>query len=273
MDYNIHSIHGYIQTTYLVEYKSGMLLLDAGSRADVNVIADYIKYELRRPMDDLKLIVVTHMHPDHAGGANLLRKRTGAKIAANPMANKWYRGLVGFIRHKVDLLLTWYVAKKLGKPLKNINYSRSLKIDVPLRDGIALPGFSDWTCLFCPGHTDCDMTIYNTQTSMAYVADNIIKSKGKYYRPYPLHKPKEYQLSLKRYLNLKVKTFLLAHGGVMKIDKGDINALIFRTPKTPRKHRNSLFHILGATLKRKKGSSQKEPVKVDVDINVDVDDL
>ena len=272
MEYNIHSIPGYIQTTYLIEYKEGMLLLDSGSRADVDVILDYVKYVLKRPLDDLKLIVVTHMHPDHAGGAKELSKRTGALIAANPKINNWYRGLMGILRHKVDLLLTWYVAKKLGRSFKKINYSRKLKIDVPLRDGTSLPGFSDWSSLFCPGHTDCDLTVYNRETSMAYVADNIIKSKGKYYRPYPLHKPHEYQLSLKRYLNLKVKTYLLAHGGALSIDKGDINALIYRTPKTPRKHRNSLFHILGATLKRKRPTKKSEP-KIDVDIDVDIDEL
>ena len=34
------------------------------------------------PEKPLKRVMVTHMHPDHAGGAHKLRKLTGAKIAA-----------------------------------------------------------------------------------------------------------------------------------------------------------------------------------------------
>jgi len=266
MDFNIHSIHGYIQTTYLVEYKRGLLLFDSGTKADVDVILDYIKYTLKRPLDDLRLIVLTHMHPDHAGGANEIRRRTGAKIAAHPKINKWYRGLIGFFRHKVDLFLTLFVAKKLNKRLKNVSFKRRVKIDHLLKEGSSLPGFSDWSSLFCPGHTDSDLTLFNAKNSIAYIADNIIKTKRKYHRPYPLHQPKEYQLSLKRYLNLNIKTYLLAHGGVLKIDKGDINALIFRTPKTARKHRNSLLNILKATVKRKRPTKNSEP---DLDINID----
>ena len=271
MDYNIHGIKGYIQTTYLVEHKNGLVLFDTGTRSDVNVILDYIKLVLVRPLDDLKLIVVTHMHPDHAGGALEISERTGAPIAAHPMINKWYRGFIGLLRHKVDLLLTWYVAKKMKQPFKNINHSRKVKIDIPLKDGSNLPGFPDWSAIYCPGHTNCDLTIYNSKTSMAYVADNIIKSKSKFHSPYPLHLPEEYKLSLKRYLNLNIKTYLLAHGGVLKIDRGDINKLISTSPKTPRKHRNSLFNILKATLFKKTHSKQSGPK--DIDINIDVDDM
>ena len=91
-------------------------MLDGCSRADVDTVCNYITQTLGRPLADLKLIVVTHMHPDHAGGAIKLRVRTGAQVACHPKAINWYKGLAGRTAHGIDLLLTWWVASRIGKP-------------------------------------------------------------------------------------------------------------------------------------------------------------
>ena len=62
----IHTLSGYIQHIYLAEHEHGLLLLDGCSRADVETVSQFITETLHRPLSDLKLIVVTHMHPDHA---------------------------------------------------------------------------------------------------------------------------------------------------------------------------------------------------------------
>ena len=90
----IHTLKGYIQHIYLAEDSKGLLLLDGCSRADVDTVCNYITQTLGRPLADLKLIVVTHMHPDHAGGAIKLRVRTGAQVACHPKAINWYKGLL-----------------------------------------------------------------------------------------------------------------------------------------------------------------------------------
>ena len=69
----IVAIEGYIQTTYLAVYPDKLLLLDTGCHCDVDSILDYITNTLQRPISQLKTAVVTHMHPDHAGGAELLK--------------------------------------------------------------------------------------------------------------------------------------------------------------------------------------------------------
>lgn len=75
----LHRIQGYIQTMYLAEYPDKLMLLDGASRADIPHLEDFIEHQLHRPFSDLKLVVVTHMHPDHAGGAHRLRDLTGCK--------------------------------------------------------------------------------------------------------------------------------------------------------------------------------------------------
>ena len=57
-------LDGYIQNTYLAIYPDKLLLLDGCCRADVPMVLDYIKNTLHRPITDLKVVVVTHMHPD-----------------------------------------------------------------------------------------------------------------------------------------------------------------------------------------------------------------
>ncbi|MBR9875872.1 MAG: hypothetical protein GYB23_16535 [Vibrionaceae bacterium] len=49
---------------YLAEYADKLMLLDGASRADIPHLKDFIEYQLKRPFTDLKLVVVTHMHPN-----------------------------------------------------------------------------------------------------------------------------------------------------------------------------------------------------------------
>ena len=112
---HIHTLEGYIQNIYLVEYPDKLMLLDGCCRADVDTVFDYITEQLKRPVTDLKLIVVTHMHPDHAGGAHALRKLSGGKIATSNAPGQWYRGIDGFLMHLTDIALAWWVAGRLNK--------------------------------------------------------------------------------------------------------------------------------------------------------------
>ena len=55
------------------------------------------------------------MHPDHAGGAELLKtKDWGAEIVTVAHYKPWYNGVTGNVGHIHDLLLTYYVANRLG---------------------------------------------------------------------------------------------------------------------------------------------------------------
>ena len=90
-NFTIHSIDGYIETLYLVVYSDKLLLLDGGCRCDADDVVDYIR-RLGRRMEELKLIVVTHPHPDHSGAAPHLHRLYGTAIAAIPTINEWYSG-------------------------------------------------------------------------------------------------------------------------------------------------------------------------------------
>lgn len=230
----IVGIKGYIQTTYLAVYPDKLLLIDSGCRSDVEVILSYITNTLNRPITQLKVVVVSHMHPDHAGGAELLRKKTGCQIVTSESAQSWYAGLKGRRQHLIDLGLTYYVANRRGKPLMNQWYHPVLKADYKLSDGEKLPHFEDWTVFDTPGHTHCDISLWHQQTNQAYIGDLVLKIKDKLVSPLVINYPEQYKASLKKVDELALNQLILAHGGKVKVNHQDFEALIDKAPDEPR---------------------------------------
>ena len=119
-------LEGYIQSSYLAVYPDKIMLLDGCCRADVPMVLSYIKTTLKRPITDLKVVVVTHMHPDHAGGARKFRQKTGCLIVSADKEGQWYGGIAGRAMHFVDMNLAYYVARRQGRSFKKpILFSKS----------------------------------------------------------------------------------------------------------------------------------------------------
>jgi glyoxylase-like metal-dependent hydrolase (beta-lactamase superfamily II) len=235
----IHTLPGYIQHIYLAEDSEGLLLLDGCSRADVDKVCFYITSTLGRPLSDLKLIVVTHMHPDHAGGAMRMRERTGAQVASHPKAANWYKGLGGRTAHIIDLLLTWWVADRIGKAKESIWYNPILAPDIILKDKQPLPIFANWQVLYTPGHTDHDLSVMHVPSKQAYIADVLVKVKGKLVPPYPLCHPNQYRESLKTLAQSPIDTFFCAHVPPTAKSDIDFEHVIDNAPIKPKNHWHS----------------------------------
>lgn len=231
---DIHTLEGYIQNIYLVEQTNGLFLLDGCSRADVDNVIKYISDNLKRPLSDLKLIVVTHMHPDHAGGAHKLRKRTGAQIVSHPKARKWYAGPVGRTAHVIDIVLAWWVAGRIGKPKKSLWFNPILTPDMVLLHEQRLPGFTDWQVLFTPGHTDHDISLMHTPTKSIYIADLFVTVKRQLAPPYPVCHPNQYKSSLNYLRSLCPNAVYSAHVKPLAGSDIDYDAILAQAPKLPK---------------------------------------
>lgn len=250
----IHQIDGYIQQLYLAEYQNKLMLLDGACRADIPYIEHFIVEQLLKPLSCLKVIVVTHMHPDHAGAAHQLRKRTGCMIVSADKSHQWYAGVDGAMMHLTDVLLARWVAKRLKREKKNLWYPRYLHPDVRLRDGDSIPMFEDWQVMETPGHTDRDLSLYHQQTETLYVADLMVEVKKQLISPFPIFHPNKYRESVAKVFDIAPKRLLVAHGGEVAFDQKCYQHLIDTAPRTPVTHwravKSKLRGLLKVAIKR-----------------------
>ena len=237
-------LEGYIQSMYLAIYPDRILLLDGGCRPDVAMVLDYIKSTLQRPITDLKVVVVTHMHPDHAGGANKFREKTGCLIVSADKEHQWYSGFGGRAMHFVDINLAHYVARRQGRSPKNLYYSAHIKPDIRVKEGDFVPEFNEWQVLETPGHTDRDLSLFHIPSRQIYTADLIIKLRHKFVAPFPIYDPKVYIQSLQRVRDLQPSMVMMAHGGELAIDEATFDMLIREAPKHPRTIKDTIRHKL-----------------------------
>jgi glyoxylase-like metal-dependent hydrolase (beta-lactamase superfamily II) len=249
----IHQLKGHIQSIYLVEYPQQLLLLDGCCRADISMLKQFITGDLNRPFSDLKLIVVTHMHPDHAGAAHKLRNLTGCKIASASMSSQWYRGLSGRFAHLVDIALATWVASRMGKVRKNLWYSPHLKTDYALADQDTLPGFDDWCVLETTGHTDRDLTVVHLASKRMYVADLLVKVKDRFIPPIPVNYPQQYRASILKVQAFEPASLMLAHGGEVTLTERDFDHVLTVAPRKPFTIWTPAKNKLKRLLIRKKG--------------------
>jgi hydroxyacylglutathione hydrolase len=152
---------------YLIETKSGLFLVDAGSPGEEKRILRHIKkYSDKK----LRLIFITHGHFDHYGSAAALRRLTGAFIAihkddAQAMAEGRTEldsvGSLGVIGRPMLPL-----AEKVLKPEKT-------KADLLLSDGDRLDSLGlSAVVIHTPGHTKGSSTLF-VLDSLAFVGDLI----------------------------------------------------------------------------------------------------
>ena len=210
--FTLHIIPGYIENLFLVEYDHGLLLLDCGAISDVKRIEDFCREKLHRSPTEIKLAVVTHMHPDHAGGAVLLREKFGIPLAAHKDLDRWYAGPGGFMQKVIDCALMQSVARRTRGKLEKGLFNSHVQADYLLADGDALPFFPDWTTVLVPGHTSHDLVLHNAKASLLYVADCFLEVKGKYQTPLPVMFPQWLHASYAKMDALKASSLLIAHG-------------------------------------------------------------
>lgn len=232
----IHQISGYIQSIYLAVYDDKIMLLDGCCKADVETIYDYITKDLGRPISQLKTVVVTHMHPDHAGAANTLQQRFGCEIVTGKSDVHWYRNIDGWVMYLSDVLLTKWVASRLKRGRKPVWYWPRLKPNHQLEDNANIPGFEDWQVIETQGHTDRDISVFHNPTKTVYVADLVVKVKGKFIPPFPVFYPNRYRNSLHRVEGLKPNKVIVAHNGEVNITREEYEHLLSLAPTTPSTH-------------------------------------
>lgn len=215
--YKIHQVAGRIGYITIIEYIDKILIIDTGSKNDYKFLETFISNTLNRNMEDIKLIAVSHIHPDHSAGTFALRKKYQKLIAGHPEMDKWYRGFFGRMQQIADVIFSHITATQAGIPARRFWFKRKVKPDYALEDSDPLPFFEDWTAYHTPGHTTNDVVFYHAESKVLYIGDLFIKINGTHHLPYSLTRPDLMDTSLRKISALEVETIILPHGGVEKI--------------------------------------------------------
>lgn len=131
-------------STHIIDTGDGLILIDPGNPETLWIVLDNIK-ELGFDPKDIKKIIMSHGHYDHAGGTKELVAITGAKT---------YIG-------KDDLkMVTGEEDTSLSKD-PDYRYKYSFTPDVLLSDSDVITlGNISVLCLSTPGHTDGTMSFF-----------------------------------------------------------------------------------------------------------------
>ena len=198
---NIFYVGGKDLTSYLITTPNGLILLDGGSAALAPVIKKNIE-ELGFRIEDIRFLLNSHAHLDHAGGLALLKKLSGAKMVASegdlPLLERrsqdpQFGGRLGFYGVQVDQVIHDGQALELG----------GVSVHAVLTPGHT-PGCTTWTMTVTEGGKKYDVVfLCSISVPQEY---RLINNNA-----YP-QIVSDYEHSFDRLKHLPCDVFLGAHG-------------------------------------------------------------
>jgi hydroxyacylglutathione hydrolase len=152
--------------SYVVDTGEGLVVIDTGPRSSADKLVSHLR-EAGRGLDEVKLIVLTHIHLDHAGGAGYLASLFGeARVVVHP------RGA----RHLEDPGRLWeatrsvlgVVADYYGRP----DPVPGERILVPGDGEVVRVGREELEFIYTPGHASHHMSVLLRREGILFSGDS-----------------------------------------------------------------------------------------------------
>src|SRR5574338_898252 len=166
-------------SSILLASPGGHVLLDAALPESAPLIAANIR-ALGFRVEDIRLIVNSHVHYDHAGGIAAMQRASGATVAASPAsAPVIQRGTSGPDDPQYDILLAYPAASNVrviadGDTLR----AGAIAITAHFTPGHT-PGGTSWTWRSCDGTRCLDFVYADSQTPVS--ADSFLFTRNTTY--------------------------------------------------------------------------------------------
>lgn len=174
-------------------------LIDCGYAGSIGAIRLGITGQGRDPAD-LRRVVVTHGHPDHAGSARQLAA-DGAAILIHPADGERLR-------------TTWrHVAARPSRGGIFSAMTPEPERYQPIEDGDILPLLGGLRVIHTPGHTPGSVCLYGARDRVLFVGDSLQRRFGTVGFASQLYSDDyaQAQRSVKRLVELDVETIVFSH--------------------------------------------------------------
>ena len=190
----------------------GVVLVDAGGRGSLGLISAGLK-ALDSSLEKVRLVVITHSHPDHAGGLAKLVETTSTLVAV-------HRREAGVINgdepipppHRYSLVAS------LTRPFMGMLYGDPVPVEYLLEDGDNLPTAQEIRTIHTPGHTPGSICLYVASQRMLIGGDALRHRFGRLGSPSPsvTQDPDQAMESLKKLLSLDIETICFSHSSPLR---------------------------------------------------------
>jgi glyoxylase-like metal-dependent hydrolase (beta-lactamase superfamily II) len=171
-----------------VENADDLTLIDPSFLPQLPILENYI-FDAGYDIKNVKRIILTHLHIDHAQSANEIRKRTGAKIYSH-----WIEA--GYLAHNPPyngpptIQAITDILKKSGLSIEELTKKfgsielEPIIVDEQVSDGNMIGSLK---VIHTPGHTPGHMSLYYEEDRTLFGADAIYKhvfgAEGMYIAP------------------------------------------------------------------------------------------
>jgi glyoxylase-like metal-dependent hydrolase (beta-lactamase superfamily II) len=213
----VYRIPAKAANTYLVEAPNGLVLVDTGLPGSEKRIFNAVRRIGRQP-EEIKLVLLTHRHPDHIGSAAALKRETSATLASHPFEKPYVAGtlvvsmprawsLRGRIVKRLGAITQWTLRFLRIIKYRPIHVDKAADEDSVLEE-VGLDGSIVWT----PGHTKGSITLFLNRPRVAIVGDLLRGKRGKLVEPMLMESISQTHASVGRVLELEPVLICPGHG-------------------------------------------------------------